>query len=62
MAGRNNAEQFNRMYDSIERQNYTNYRIVHIDDYSDDDTEVAIEKYLKKHPEMAKRTTFYGQK
>lgn len=34
------------MYDSIKRQNYTNYRIIHVDDNSNDGTIEATLIYL----------------
>lgn len=38
------------MYDSINRQNYTNYKIVHIDDNSNDDTVSILLRYLLSKP------------
>lgn len=38
VVGRNNAKVIKTMYESIRRQNYTNYRVVHVDDNSNDGT------------------------
>ena len=38
LAGKNTAGVLDKCYDSIKRQNYTNYRVVHIDDNSNDGT------------------------
>ena len=34
ITGKNHPEGISKLYDSIARQNYTNYKIVHIDDHS----------------------------
>lgn len=48
---RNNAYNHRYIYNlqSILNQNYTNYKIVIIDDHSDDGTGVLIQKYLRRH-------------
>jgi glycosyltransferase involved in cell wall biosynthesis len=48
---RNNAYNHRYVYNlqSILNQNYTNYKIVIIDDHSDDGTGVLIQKYLRRH-------------
>lgn len=46
MVGKNNAKVIIKMYDSIRRQNYSNYRIAQIDDNSDDNTIQIISEYL----------------
>jgi len=38
MIGKNNKKVVQKMYDSIENQNYTNYKVIHIDDNSNDGT------------------------
>lgn len=38
LVGKNNANVILKMYESIRHQNYTNYRIAHVDDGSDDGT------------------------
>ena len=47
--GRNivQKKRYRRFIDSIQRQNYTNYRIVHIDDNSSDGTQQAIMQMIK---------------
>lgn len=60
-AGKNNANVVIKMYESIRRQNYTNFRIVQIDDNSNDDTIKVVTKYLNENPYMKKRTTFVHQ-
>jgi glycosyltransferase involved in cell wall biosynthesis len=47
MVGRNNEKTIPATYNSIRRQNYTNYRIVHIDDHSTDFTVKALAMYLQ---------------
>lgn len=44
--GRNLGQDYARMINSIVRQNYTNYRIVFVDDNSDDGTDDKLTKYL----------------
>ena len=39
------------MYNSIRRQNYTNYRIIQVDDNSDDDTKGGANSYEKINQE-----------
>lgn len=39
LIGKNNAKNIEILYNSILRQNYTNYKIIHVDDNSDDDTQ-----------------------
>ncbi len=36
--GKNDEKVVAKMYDSIRKQNYTNYRVVHVDDHSEDAT------------------------
>mgnify|MGYP002078430187 CR=1 FL=1 len=36
--GRNDVQIIEKLYDTVRRQNYTNYRLIHIDDNSDDGT------------------------
>lgn len=61
MAGKNNANVVLRAYESIRRQNYSNFRIAHLDDNSDDDTQNTIANYLQNHTDMRDRTTFVIQ-
>ena len=51
-AGKNNANVVIKMYESIRRQNYTNFRVVQIDDNSNDDTIKVVMDYLNKNPYM----------
>lgn len=46
--GRNivEKERYKRFIDSINRQNYSNYKLVYIDDASDDGSAEALEKYI----------------
>lgn len=46
MVGKNNAKVIIKMYESILRQNYTNYRIAQVDDNSDDGTVEKVLEYL----------------
>lgn len=39
LIGKNNAKNIEILYNSILRQNYTNYKIIDVDDNSDDDTQ-----------------------
>ena len=57
MVGKNNGNVILKMYDSIRRQNYTNYRIIQIDDNSDDDTISKTIVYLDKYPFLKERTS-----
>ena len=56
-SGRNDVKIIERMYDSVRRQNYTNYRMIHIDDSSDDGTAEIAETYLQKHPKFKEKVT-----
>ena len=44
----NNLEWYKRNLDSLLVQDYTNYRVLYVDDCSSDGTAQAVEKYLKK--------------
>jgi glycosyltransferase involved in cell wall biosynthesis len=57
MVGKNNGNVILKMYDSIRRQNYTNYRIIQIDDNSDDDTISKTIVHLDKYPFLKERTS-----
>lgn len=46
MVGNNNGNVIIKMYDSIRRQNYTNYRIIQVDDNSNDNTINKTIEYL----------------
>ncbi len=46
MSGKNNGKIVHKTYESLKRQNYTNYRIIHVDDNSQDNTIEAVTKYL----------------
>jgi glycosyltransferase involved in cell wall biosynthesis len=41
-------ERYKRNLDSILQQNYTNYKVYYIDDYSTDKTGEFVEKYIKE--------------
>ena len=60
--GRNDAEVVDKCYDSILRQNYTNYRVVHVDDNSDDGTIEKVIDYLKDKPFLKDRTSLLANK
>lgn len=49
------------MYDSIFRQNYTNYRVVHVDDNSNDRTIDITLKYLSTKLKFRDRVTIITQ-
>lgn len=51
-----------KCYDSILRQNYTNYRVVHVDDNSDDGTIEKVIDYLKDKPDLKDRITLLANK
>lgn len=56
MVGKNSHEIVHKTYDSIIRQNYTNYRVVHIDDNSN---KTVVRKYLEyfdDKPEIKRRS------
>lgn len=55
LVGRNIVDHVERTYDSIRGQNYTNYRIVHVDDHSIDGSVEKILDYLKDKPEFKSR-------
>jgi glycosyltransferase involved in cell wall biosynthesis len=57
MVGKNNGNVILKMYESIRRQNYTNYRIIQVDDNSDDDTISKTIAYLEKYPSLKERTS-----
>lgn len=38
---------YKRFVDSLQRQNYTNFRLVYVDDVSDDGSAEQLEKYVK---------------
>lgn len=59
--GKNNANVILKLYESILRQNYTNYRIAHVDDNSDDGTVELMLAFLEKNPELKNKTTFIVQ-
>lgn len=61
LVGKNNADVILKMYESIHRQNYTNYRIAHMDDNSDDDTLEKVLAFLGDRPELRDRTTIVAQ-
>jgi glycosyltransferase involved in cell wall biosynthesis len=50
--GKNNAKTIVKLYESINRQNYTNYKIVHIDDHSNDGTINIVLKFLSSKPQI----------
>jgi glycosyltransferase involved in cell wall biosynthesis len=50
--GRNNEFSISKMYDSIQRQNYSNYKIIHIDDNSTDDTIANTLKYYQNNEKI----------
>lgn len=62
VVGKNNEKILPAMYESIKRQNYTNYRVVHIDDNSNDDTINVAIKYLKSNPFLRDRVTIVTQR
>lgn len=43
------------------RQNYTNYKVVHIDDNSDDDTQDKIMEMIKNKPQFGEKIAFVSQ-
>jgi len=47
--GRNivNDKKYMRFIDSLQRQNYSNYRLIYIDDVSDDNSVQELENYIK---------------
>ena len=47
--GRNivQKKRYRRFIDSIQRQNYTNYRLIYVDDMSDDGSAKQFENYVK---------------
>lgn len=47
VAGKNDELIVDKIYDSIRRQNYTNYRVIHIDDASNDKTIEKVQKYFQ---------------
>lgn len=61
MVGKNNFKVIDKMYTSIQRQNYTNYKIVHVDDNSNDGTVDKIIEYLKNKPKLNGRVTLITQ-
>ena len=61
VVGRNLGEMYGRMLGSIERQNYTNYRVVYVDDSSDDATPQNIQTLLHSTPTLTQKTTFLTQ-
>ena len=53
----NNALWYKQNLDSVLRQNYSNYRVIYIDDISTDNTAELVQSYLAKHSE-SKRVLF----
>lgn len=62
LVGKNTAKVVDRCYDSIRKQNYTNYRIIHFDDSSYDGTMEKVIDYLRDKPDMRDRFTVITQK
>ena len=46
-----------RFLDSIEHQNYTNYRLILTDDASTDGTYETIKQKIKQYPKLRAKTT-----
>jgi len=53
----NNAQWYKQNLDSVLRQNYSNYRVIYIDDISTDKTAELVQSYLAGHSE-SKRVLF----
>ncbi|NGX39369.1 MAG: putative glycosyltransferase EpsH [Chlamydiae bacterium] len=62
VASYNNAEYYEKNLDSIFSQNYTNYRVVYLDDSSPDGTGPLVEDYLQKNGETNRTTLFQNKK
>lgn len=61
LVGKNNFRVIDKMYTSIARQNYTNFKIVHIDDNSNDGTVDKIVAYLDSKPRLKGKVTLVTQ-
>jgi glycosyltransferase involved in cell wall biosynthesis len=61
VVGRNNKRSIRHTYDSIARQNYSNYRVVHIDDKSSDGTTSNVLQYLESKPDLSEQVTLVTQ-
>lgn len=62
MAGKNDQKTLHHMYDSIRRQNYTNYRVVHVDDHSGIENVSQYLEYFKFKPDMKKKINIIVQR
>lgn len=54
----NNAEYVKKNLDSVINQTYDNWRIIYIDDASDDDTVIKVNNYLSSHNYLINRFEF----
>jgi hypothetical protein len=61
MVGKNQAKVILKLFDSILRQNYTNYRIALMDDNSDDGTVQKLIEYLGNHTKLKDRSNIVVQ-
>lgn len=61
LVGKNNAKDVEKLYDSIKRQNYTNYRIVHVDDNSNDGTVESVVNFINRNPILNEKVTLISQ-
>jgi len=62
VAGRNNIHWYKKNLDSIFSQQYQNYHVIYIDDYSNDGTGEAIKSYIEKRKLQKKITLILNDK
>ena len=58
----NNAEYVKKNLDSVINQTYDNWRIIYIDDASEDDTVTNVNNYLNDHSNLINRFKFVKNK
>lgn len=54
----NRKDIYKKYLDSLARQNYTNFKVIYVDDVSDDDTAKKMKGYIfSDHPEINSKMT-----